>query len=302
METNTNPKRWLRPLVIGALAAAVVLLAIAVVLLAVELQNATQAERNMRYVGIMNTVAEKLSKTVRGVEMNAENVFDEVVRHMESPQAVIQALGSKTSLNPDVIGYFAAFVPNYFPQQGRWFQPYVHRGDSTEYVLTLVGSARHDYTTSTWYVQGLKEKDSFWSKPYYYEDDLNVANGYYMTFAKPIFDAQGNLACVCGADMTQEWMIDQLQQIEDEVRNDELLDSNRIHRNGDFFIVILNDDGTSFAHPNGDIVTMSDEAFIANLKKHHRGVAELEVNGVPSLVYYTPLKRTHWSVAIVVKK
>jgi hypothetical protein len=47
---------------------------------------------------------------------------------------------------------------------------------------------------------------------------------------------------------------------------------------------------------------MNDEAFIANLKKHHRGVAELEVNGVPSRVYYTPLKRTHWSVAIVVEK
>ena len=293
MDKNTNPKRWLWPVVIGVLAVAVVLLAVA-------LQNVISTERNTRYVGIMNVVAEKLSKTVRGVEMNAENVFDEVARHMESPQAVIEALGSKTSLNPDVIGYFAAFVPNYFPQQGRWFQPYVHRGDSAEYVLTLVGSARHDYTTSTWYVQGLKEKDSFWSKPYYYEDDLNVANGYYMTFAKPIFDAQGNLACVCGADMTQEWMIDQLQQIEDEVRNDELLDNNR--SSDDFFIVILNDDGTSFAHPDGDIVTMNDEAFIANLKKHHRGVAELEVNGVPSLVYYTPLERTHWSVAIVVKK
>ena len=178
----------------------------------------------------------------------------------------------------------------------------MHQGDSTEFVLTLVGSARHDYTTSTWYVQGMKEKESFWSEPYYYEDDLNVTSGYYMTFATPIIDAQGRLACVCGADMTQEWMINQLRQIEDEVRNDELLNNYRLPGNDDFFIVILNDDGTSFAHPDGDIVTMSDEAFVASLKNHHRGVAELEVNGVPSRVYYTPLKRTHWSVAIVVEK
>ena len=47
---------------------------------------------------------------------------------------------------------------------------------------------------------------------------------------------------------------------------------------------------------------MSDDAFVANLKNHHRGMADLEVNGVPSRVYYTPLRRTHWSVAIVVKK
>ena len=295
MEKNTNTKKWLWLVVIGALAVVTVLLAVA-------LNYAVRAERNMRYISMMNTVELKLSRIIRGVEMNAENVFDEVKKHMESPQTVIEALGSKTSLNPDVIGYFAAFVPNYFPQEGQWFQPYVHQGDSSEFVLTFVGSARHDYTTSTWYVQGIKEKESFWSEPYYYEDDLNVTSGYYMTFATPIFDAQGRLACVCGADMTQEWMIDQLRQIEDEVRNDELLNDYRLSGNDDFFIVILNDDGTSFAHPSGDIVTISDEAFVANLKNQHRGVTELEVNGVPSRVYYTPLKRTHWSVAIVVKK
>ena len=102
--------------------------------------------------------------------------------------------------------------------------------------------------------------------------------------------------------MTQEWMIDQLRQIEDEVKNDELLNGYRLPGEDDFYSVILNDDGTSFAHPDGDVVTMSDDAFVANLKKHHRGVADLEVNGVPSRVYYTPLSRTHWSVAIVVKK
>ena len=277
-------------------------LAVVTVLLAVALNYTVRAERNMRYISMMNTVELKLSRIIRGVEMNAENVFDEVKKHMESPQTVIEALGSKTSLNPDVIGYFAAFVPNYFPQEGRWFQPYVHQGDSSEFVLTFVGSARHDYTTSTWYVQGIKEKEGFWSESYYYQDDLNVASGYYVTFATPIFDAQGRLACVCGADMTQEWMIDQLRQIEDEVRNDELLNDYRLSGNDDFFIVILNDDGTSFVHPSGDIVTISDEAFGANLKNQHRGVTELEVNGVPSRIYYTPLKRTHWSVAIVVKK
>ena len=93
------------------------------------------------YLGYADWI-EKLSKTIRCMEMNAENVYDEVAKHMESPQAVVAALGSKTSLNPDVIGYFAAFVPNYFPQEGRWFQPYVHQGDSTEFVLTRRAQGR----------------------------------------------------------------------------------------------------------------------------------------------------------------
>lgn len=297
-QTKTNATKLTRTVFIFVLTVAL----IAVMTSILALNYTIKAERNARYVGLMNVVTEKLSKTIRGVEMNATNVFDEVTKHLDSPQTVISALGSKTSLNPDIIGYFAAFVPNYFPQEGQWFQPYIHKGDSMEFVLTQVGSGRHDYTTSTWYVQGMKEKDSFWSEPYYYADDLNVLSGYYMTFATPIFDGAGRLACVCGADMTQEWLIGHLRQIEDEVRHDELLNNYKMPGGKDFFIVILNDDGSSFAHPDGDIVTISDEEFVSNLKQHKRGIADLEVNGVPSRIYYTPLERTHWSVAIVVNK
>ena len=100
MVEKKNLMKWLWPMAVGVLA-------IAVVLLTVRLNYASRAERNARYVGMMNVVAEKLSKTVRGMELNAENVFDEVAKHLESPQAVIGALGNKASLNPDVIGYFA---------------------------------------------------------------------------------------------------------------------------------------------------------------------------------------------------
>ena len=58
MSTNNNLKKWLWPVTIGALAA--------VVLLAVALNYAVRAERNTRYVGMMNVVSEKLSKTFWG--------------------------------------------------------------------------------------------------------------------------------------------------------------------------------------------------------------------------------------------
>ena len=59
MSSNTNQKKWLWPVVIGALAA--------VVLLAVALNYAVRAERNARYVGMLNVVEGKLSKAIRGV-------------------------------------------------------------------------------------------------------------------------------------------------------------------------------------------------------------------------------------------
>ena len=79
-----------------------------------------RAETNVRYIGLQNIISETIAKTVKGMETNAKNVFDEVGKHLDSPEAVIAALQSKTSLAPDVRGYFAAFEPEYFKEKGKW--------------------------------------------------------------------------------------------------------------------------------------------------------------------------------------
>ena len=43
----------------------------------------------------MNIAAERLAKTIKGMEMNAMNVFDEVEKHLETPETVVAALESK---------------------------------------------------------------------------------------------------------------------------------------------------------------------------------------------------------------
>ena len=119
--------------------------------------------------------------------MNARNVFNEVERHLDSPAAVEEALKSKTSLNPDTRGYFAAFRYNYFKEKGMWYEPYVHQLPNGDYKLAQVGSARHDYTKSDWYVQAEKILMNFWSKPYYYYDGTRIS-GHYCTFVEPILN------------------------------------------------------------------------------------------------------------------
>ena len=144
-----------------------------------------RAETHVRYTGMANLVSEKLSKTIRGMELNARNVFDEVGKNLETPESVMAALESKSSLNPDVKGYFAAFRLDYFKQKGRWFEPYIYRSDKQGYEMSQVGSARHDYTKSSWYVQAEKEMKSFWSEPYYYYDGTSISD-HYCTFVQPI--------------------------------------------------------------------------------------------------------------------
>ena len=261
---------------------------------------AIMKQAHVGYMGIMNVASEKISKTVGGMEMNAMNVFDEVGKHMDSPESVIDALKSKTSLNPDVKGYFAAFVPNYFPQKGQWFEPYVHRTDSRGgFTVRDVGSASHDYTKSDWYIQALDAKDCFWSDPYFYYDGTGIS-GRDCTFVKPVFDASGRLACVCGADMTFEWLTNELKRMDDATRRSDMLSKFRMFAGLDFYTVLLDKDGNCIAYPLGRSAPLKDEEVLRNLAAKKSGSIDVMVNGVPSTAYYAPMEHIGWSVAVIV--
>ena len=261
--------------------------------------QAVKSASHTHYVGIMNVAAEKIGNTVSSMEMNAMNEFDEVEKHLDTPASVIAALESKTSLNPEVRGYFAAFEPNYFPSEGQWFEPYVHHVDDNDFEVRQVGSASHNYHKSEWYIRAKDTKESFWSDPYYYFDGTSIS-GHYTTFVKPIYDKTGNLACVCGADMTFEWLSKEVQQIDDESRNNDLLTFFLLNDGGEFYTVVLNNDGSSIASPEGKPVKLTEDQVGQSLELRKSGMVETKINGQHSTVYYTPIERVNWSVAVVV--
>ena len=261
--------------------------------------QAVKSASHTHYVGIMNVAAEKIGNTVSSMEMNAMNEFDEVEKHLDTPASVIAALESKTSLNPEVRGYFAAFEPNYFPSEGQWFEPYVHHVDDNDFEVRQVGSASHNYHKSEWYIRAKDTKESFWSDPYYYFDGTSIS-GHYTTFVKPIYDKTGNLACVCGADMTFEWLSKEVQQIDDDSRNNDLLNFFLLNDGGEFYTVVLNNDGRSIASPEGKPVKLTEDQMGQSLELRKSGMVETKINGKHSTVYYTPIERVNWSVAVVV--
>ena len=261
-------------------------------------REAMLAETNARYSGLQSMVAAQLDKTIRGMEMSATNMFNEVEKHLDSPESVIEALMSESNLNPDVRGYFAAFAPNYFAEKGTWFEPYVHHTDSTKFEMTQVGSARHDYTKSSWFVQAKKTRTAFWSDPYYYYDGTGIS-GHYSTFVKPVYDAKGQLVCVCGADITFEWLANELERIDNWCRSIPYISRFKLKRDFDFYSVVLDKEGTCIVHPEDKNVPINDEHFLYNLSKRESGAVDMMVEGVPSTLYYGPIEGMDWTVIVV---
>lgn len=257
------------------------------------------AEANARYVGIRNVSSEKVAKIIRGVEQNAQNIFDEVRRHLHSSEEVIAALESDADLNMDARGYFAAFELNYYPERGTWFEPYIYQPDVTGFEYKQVGSARHNYIRSPWYIRAKKTNKSFWSDPYFYYDGTSMS-GQYSTYIKPIYDDNGQLACVCGADIKFDWLAKELAWVDEASKNNNLLNNIPLLKSLDYYSVILDNEGSCLANPEDKALIIGDRDILKDMAQKRSGIADLNVNGIACKVFYGPIEFVDWTLAVIV--
>ena len=155
------------------------------------------------YHDVLDVTNQKVGKILTAVEVAAINNVSEIERNLDSPERVVTAMKGELELNPHVVGCGLAFVPDYYPQQGHWFEPYVVRREDGKVEALQIGSASHDYLKSEWYLKALNEEDGYWSNPYY---DADGAKTMLCTYSKPVHDAQGRTVAVFGADVSLDWL------------------------------------------------------------------------------------------------
>lgn len=95
-----------------------------------------------------------------------------------------------------------AFVPNYYPSKGRWYEVCSSReiiGDSTRIYTRQIGGAHHDYFQSEWFQNGLTIDSAWWSEPYL--DDAG-AQKMVVSCSHPVRDKVGNIVAVVCIDLS----------------------------------------------------------------------------------------------------
>ena len=95
-----------------------------------------------------------------------------------------------------------AFVPDYYPSKGRWYEVCSSRiieGDSTRIYTRQIGGAHHDYFQSEWFQNGLTIDSAWWSEPYL--DDAG-AQKMVVSCSHPVRDKAGNIVAVVCIDLS----------------------------------------------------------------------------------------------------
>ena len=260
---------------------------------------------------LMEITNEEMDLWLSAVEISAANIEDEISYNLSRPANVCSALADELRLNPYVNGACVGFIPDYFKEAGRWFEPYASRDSVSESInIRQIGSVNHDYFDLEWYKNGFEHPEGYWSEPYF---DRDGARAVVCTYSLPVSDRRGNYVAVLGADLKLEWLKKQLEE------NDTKENARRSSRfvQGDptynTYSFILGNNGEFIVHPDTSRVLKKtffdyaspddDGSYIKagrDMMEGKTGTSKIYVNGQAVYVYYGPLKSTGWSMGIVV--
>ena len=134
----------------------------------------------------------------------AEQEINVVAIEMEAAAKMLTKMAEFNLNNPDAMpvctktlletldnveGAGIAFVPDYYPKKGHWFEVYSSRTGDNGIFTREIGGANHDYTQAEWFNNGLTIDSAWWSNPYV---DNDGAKAIVCTCSYPVKDKQGN--------------------------------------------------------------------------------------------------------------
>ncbi len=252
-----------------------------------EVRQRARTELQVRNLEIQNVVSD-----VETAVNNLQWLLDWAVSHPDSIYSTLQLIIHN---NPIITGCAIAFEPGYFPDKGRWYEPFVGRenGTSGKIVRRQIGTAEHDYHTMTWYTDGLTSKGGHWTEPYV--DDAG-SKMMVCSYTLPVHDATGRVVGVFCSDVSLEWLAD------------------LFGHHGNAFTLLASRSGRLLACPDKtqvmtttiqEMAAKHSDSMIgvvnANMLAGDSGDAEIKTDdGEKSYIYYSPVEGgTGWTMAVV---
>ena len=268
-------------------------------------------EADKRYQEAVERTNESISRLLSNVETAVVNNIRDIEEVLYKPDEIRIVFEEILMRNPDVFGCGIGFKPDYYPQKGRWFEPYMKQGRHGEMVYEQIGGEHHNYLEMEWFRKPMTTGEAYWTQPYRDETGAEVV---VCTYTFPVKDANGNRVGVLGADICLDVLSDFLMSLDVEMNNRHM-HKNTVHDSLSYHTrsFIIGHDGTYITHKNRDFiinknffkeaaetVEKDDDRIVADLKQGKRGHQRLMLDDHETMVYYAPLRSTGWSMLIMV--
>ena len=253
-------------------------------------------EAEMRFQIVVMRAHREIQRRLSDVYVATNNNVHEIERDIDDPDKLYAHLERIVKENPWIVSCGLLFVPDYYPEKGKYFVPFATRDTADVVSVMRIDTVYHDYFEDDWYVARMESDSADWVDPYFEDPQLTtyIAPRLLTTYAVPIHNREGQpVALLCSDLSLEDLRNDMLQKVRQGKRNYE---QNEKHPS---YNCIIDCNGRYVLHPDRD--RMLKDTFDAKVTfKGKEGTVSAIVDGVPSWIFYHHLKYVEWTVMMVV--
>lgn len=253
-------------------------------------------EAEMRFQIVVMRAHREIQRRLSDVYVATNNNVHEIERDIDDPDKLYAHLERIVKENPWIVSCGLLFVPDYYPEKGKYFVPFATRDTADVVSVMRIDTVYHDYFEDDWYVARMESDSADWVDPYFEDPQLTtyIAPRLLTTYAVPIHNREGRPVAVLCSDLSLEDLRnDMLQKVRQGKRNYE---QNEKHPS---YNCIIDRNGRYVLHPDRDRM-LKDTLDAKVTFKGKEGTVSAIVDGVPSWIFYRHLKYVEWTVMMVV--
>ena len=252
-------------------------------------------EATRRAEGQLEATNLKITDVLDQVETTVRNNVWPVRKTLAIPDSLWSLARRIVECNPSVSGTAIATMENYFPDRGRLFCPYAYRNGDRIDTLQL-GSESYNYPEKEWFLKTLESEEGYWSEPYF---DTGGGEMLMTTYSLTVSDMQGRPAAVLTADISLDWFTDLVGSVPEYPSAFSAL----VSRTGKLMVcpapaLVMKKTAQEVAADMADSTAVRDIALA--MLAGERGSRQVLYKGEKEYVFYAPIDRANWSMAIVI--
>jgi len=253
-------------------------------------------EAKERYLGFLLENHQEIRRKLSDVHVAAINNVHDIERDIDNPDRMFDHMERIVRQNLPIVCCAILFRQDYYPSKGRVFVPCARRNAADSVVVSRIDSTYNSYFYGEWFQNQLKTDESCWTKPYF-ESQLFAGNQephLLTTYTVPIHDRDGHPVALLAADLSLEWLRNELMEDISEINNQ----YEKGHRHQSYFFII-DQEGTYVIHPNKKLMLKPFDEKVGEAIMANQGTCVTEVDGVRSRLYYRSFKYVDWTMVIV---
>ena len=249
-----------------------------------------------RATQLLDNTAERIDGIMDETELITNYMAVSTPHHL-TPDSLLVFTRRCLEEYPFLTGLAISMEPYYFPEMGRYFSAYSLRDREAD-TITTVREGPFEYFDAVWHKTPRTLGAPCWVDAY---DDYNEGTlsspDFLTSYCCPMRDADGRYVGSITTSLTLKWLSEAVADLKPYDNSSAIM----IGRDGTYLVhpdtaKLFHQDIFSDPDPDArhDINTMGREMLAG-----HSGMTKTIVDGKPAFIFYRPVQRTGWSIAIV---